>query len=401
MIQEKYEYVIVGGGLAGASSIKGIRELDNQGSVLLVCEESHLPYDRPPLSKKLWFEDSGEEDIILYDNEYYIKNNITVSLNTTVVSLNTKELTIVTNNGNTISYGKLLLATGGSPRRLAIPGGDLEGIYYYRYLDDYISLKNKAKANTRAVIIGGGFIGSEMAAALAMNDVQVTMLFPEKHICGRVFPDDLAFALHKKFEDKGVSIHAGDIPDSISKNGSTYITHSKNGEVIESDIIIAGIGILPSDKLAGDSGLAIDKGIIVDDTLRTSDRSVFAAGDVARFPYSSLNKSVRIEHWDNSLNQGELAGKNMAGENESYTYMPMFFSDLFDFGYEAVGDVNVDLEIISDWQTVNETGVLYYMKEGRVRGVMLCNVWEKVEEARELIRSGKVFKPDELIGLIH
>ncbi len=396
MNSKSYSYIIVGGGLAGVSAIKGIRELDQKGSILLISAEEHLPYDRPPLSKKLWLGAEKLEDISLHSSEYYEKNGVHLLLGHSVVSLDRNEKSLTVADKENYRYEKLLLAMGGTPRKMSIPGGDLKGLYHYRYLNDYLSLAKEVAANKRALVIGGGFIGSEMAAALATHHLAVTLLFPEEYICKRVFPESLGAAIGKKFGERGIEVRSGDLPVSIEKNGPVYKTHTKKGNIIESDLIVVGIGLLPSDGLAKEAGLKTDNGIIVDDQLRTLDGSIYAAGDIARFPYSTFHRLARIEHQDNALRQGHLAGRNMAGATESYTHMPFFYSDLFEFGYEAVGDVNSELEIIADWQVENETGVICYLKDDRVQGVMLCNVWESVEKARELIRSGRKIQKGDL-----
>lgn len=189
-----FDYVIVGGGLAGASAIQGIRELDTQGSIRLIGEETHLPYDRPPLSKKLWFGKARVEDIFIHDQRFYDDLGVSMMLGTRVVKLDTKEKSITVANGERYGFGKLLLATGTKPRQIAIPGGELEGICYYRTLDDYLRIKSEAKARHSVLIVGGGFIGSELAAALNSR-LEVTMIFPSATLCRRVFPEKLGLAV--------------------------------------------------------------------------------------------------------------------------------------------------------------------------------------------------------------
>lgn len=401
MSDQKYKYVIVGAGLGGASAVDGIRELDKEGSILIVGSESHLPYARPPLSKKLWVGQKEVEDIFIHDLAFYsADSNLDLVLESTITNLDASAKTVTDSQGNTYSYEKLLLATGGVPRMLNIPGGDLDSIYYYRYLDDFLRLKPDVQDEKPAVIIGGGFIGSEMAAALSVNKVEVTMIFPEPYLVSRVFPESLGMAIQEEYHKRGIRILAGDVPVSIEKNGEEFITRTKNGEEIESGIVIVGAGIMPSVELAEAAGLIIGNGVTVNEYLQTSDPDIYAVGDSAFFPYYVLGEQVRIEHWDNALSQGKLAGRNMAGATEPFTYMPYFFSDLFDFGYEAVGDVNSSLETFMDWEKENETGVIYYLKEGKVRGAMLCNVWGKLDAARELIKKGEQVTPEDLRGVI-
>jgi NADPH-dependent 2,4-dienoyl-CoA reductase/sulfur reductase-like enzyme len=400
MAEQSFTYIITGGGLAGASAIEGIRELDKKGSLLLIGREKHLPYDRPPLSKKLWFGKKKVEDIFLHTHEFYTQNNAAVAIGVTVKALDAVNKTVTDDKGKTYRFEKLLLATGGTPRTLPIPGGNLEGICYYRYLDDYLRIRQEASAGKSAVVIGGGFIGSEVAAALNINKVGVTMIFPDPYLVSRIFPEYLGRAIQDQYRSRGIKILAGEQPSVFSKNGKGFTTYTLSGKKIESDMVIVGIGITPSIDLAGAAGLQTGNGIVVNDYLQTSNPEIYAAGDNAFFPYQALGIHTRVEHWDNALNQGKWAGRNMAGARKPFTYMPYFFSDLFEFGYEAVGEVDAQLETFADWQKGNDTGVIYYLRDGKVRGAMMCNVWEKVEAARTLIRKGETMTPEKLRGLI-
>jgi 3-phenylpropionate/trans-cinnamate dioxygenase ferredoxin reductase component len=395
-----YTYIIVGSGLAGASAIDGIRERDKTGGILLIGAEKHLPYDRPPLSKKLWFGKKKVEEIYLHDESYYDRLNVTLALGISVTSIDARQKSITANSGSTYYYQKLLLATGGLPRTMNLPGGDSEGIFYFRTLDDYLRLRQASSEGKTAVVVGGGFIGSELAAALTINKVNVTMIFPEPILVSRVFPDYLGKAIQDDYLKRGVTLLAGEMPTSFSKKGNRFVTRTENGKEIESDMVVAGIGIALSLDLPRKAGLQTANGIIVDEYLQASLPDIYAAGDNAFFPYQALGRQTRVEHWDNAVNQGKWAGRNMAGAREPYTYMPYFFSDLFDFGYEAVGDVDSQLETFADWQKINEKGVIYYLRDSKVRGAMMCNVWDKVEAARALIRADQRVTKTSLRGMI-
>lgn len=362
-----YDYVIVGGGLTGASAVEGIRELDKTGSILLASEENHLPYDRPPLSKKLWFGKMKVEEIFLHDREFYNSHAVILALGTTMARIDPGKKTISNSNGETFGYGKLLLATGCKVRTLPIPGGDLDGICYFRNLDDYLRIRGVAAEGKSAVVVGGGFIGSELVAALSINKLKVTMIFPGTLLCDRVFPDYMGRAVQRRYLEKGVRILASDKPVSFSKNGDKFITRTEKGEKIESDLVIVGVGVTPEIELAKSAGLEVGNGIVVNEYLESSRPDIYAAGDNAFFPCQALGQSMRMEHWDNALNQGKWAGRNMAGAHEPFTYLPYFFSDLFEFGYEATGEVDSKMETFADWQKENDTGVIYYLRDGKVR----------------------------------
>jgi NADPH-dependent 2,4-dienoyl-CoA reductase/sulfur reductase-like enzyme len=199
---------------------------------------------------------------------------------------------------------------------------------------------------------------------------------------------------------RGIKVLVNEMPSAFAKAGGKFLTQTLSGVKLESDMVIAGIGIAPALELPRKAGLQTANGVIVNEYLEASLPGIYAAGDIAFFPYPALGKQTRVEHWDNALNQGKWAGRNMAGAREPYTYMPYFFSDLFEFGYEAVGEVDSRLETFADWQKENDTGVIYYLKDNKVRGAMMCNVWDKVEAARELIRKGEQVSKDSLRGLI-
>ncbi len=400
MAEQTYRYVIVGGGLTGGAAVDGIREVDADGSILLVGEESHLPYDRPDLTKKLWFGKKTLEQVFPHDRQYYLDRGVELALGDRAVALDAANKEVIDARGETYHYEKLLLATGGIPRSLPIPGSDLEGIYYYRYLDDYLRIRSEATPGKSALVIGGGFIGSEIAAALNMQGVAVSMLFPTAYICDRVFPVYLGEAMMARFREKGVSIFTGDAPVAFEKRNGRFLTTTREGRTLESNILIVGVGIMPATELAEDAGAEIEDGIAVNEYLDTSLPDVYAAGDNAFFPYEAFGRRTRVEHWDNAVTQGRWAGRNMAGAHEPYTHMPYFFSDLFEFGYEAVGDVDSRLQTYADWQKENDTGVIYYLEDSKVRGMMMCNVWDKVDAAREMIHRGESVSAESLRGVL-
>lgn len=399
-MKRKYGYIIIGGGLAGASAIKGIREHDKDGSILLLGAEPYMPYDRPPLSKKLWFGKKKVEDIFIDPPGFYEKNGVELRLGIRAVSLDAKARELKDETGGAYGYEKLLLATGASPRKLDIPGGSLKEVCYYRSLDDYSRMREKAAEGASAIVVGGGFIGSELAAALCVNKVSVTMIFPSPYLCSRVLPEALGRAVQDDFISRGVKVFAKTSPASFEYDEGRFTVKTADHRVFEADMLIVGAGVAPSVELAEGAGLKLGDGIDVDSRLRTSDPDIYSAGDAAYFPYRELGRKMRVEHWDNALSQGHLAGENMAGAAKEYVHMPYFFSDLFDFGYEAVGEVSSSLEVVPDWQEENKKGVLYYLKDGNIAGVMLCNIWDKVDEARALIRKKETVSAESLKGLI-
>lgn len=398
-MQTSHSYIVVGSGLAGASAIEGIRQIDPRGSILLFGVEKDLPYDRPPLSKQLWTGGKAVAEIVLHDDAFYNENGVGLRLGTEVTQIDPAAHTVRDEQDNVYRYDRLLLATGGTPRRLDILGGESEGISYYRTLHDYRQLRDAATEGSSVLVIGGGFIGSEMAASLCANKLAVTMIFPSSWLASRVFPESLGRYLTEQYRAKGVHVLTEDEPVSIYRNGNGYVTRTRAGLEIRRDLVVAGIGITPNISLAQAAGITTGNGVIVNEYLQTSAPDIYAAGDIALFPETGFGPR-RLEHWDNAVNQGKHVGRNMAGAHEPFTYVPFFFSDLFDFGYEAVGDIDSRLRTVADWQEENKTGVIYYLDGDRLRGAMMCNVWGKVDEARALIQQAQPVSAQSLRGAI-
>jgi 3-phenylpropionate/trans-cinnamate dioxygenase ferredoxin reductase component len=363
-------YVIAGGGMTAHAAAQGIRELDRQGSITMIGAEAHPPYARPPLSKALW-KGQAEDSVWLAPVA-----ELRLLSGRRAISIDRKAHRVTDDRGEAHPYDKLLLATGGTPRRLPF-GGDR--VVYYRTIDDYRRLRRPGR---RAVVIGGGFIGSEIAAALSMDGREVTMIFPEDGICARAFPKDLADFVTGYYREKGVQVLTGDVPTAIGDSGAV---RTKSGRDLAADVVVAGLGIAPETQIAEAAGLEVRDGIVVDEQLRTSDPDILAAGDVARFRSAVLEKDMRVEHEDNANTMGRLAGQGMTGATIAYRHVPMFYSDLFDLGYEAVGEIDSRLETFADWKVPFREGVVYYLRDGRVRGALLWNTWGQVDNARALL----------------
>ncbi|NJC96426.1 MAG: pyridine nucleotide-disulfide oxidoreductase [Anaerolineales bacterium] len=386
-----YKYLIIGGGLTGDAATRGIRELDADGSIGLISIEPDPPYMRPNLSKGLW-KGRPVEKIWRKTGE-----RAELILGRKATALDPQKKTVRDDKGDEYSYDKLLLATGGSPIHLPFGDGNL---IYFRDYQDYQHLRKLADEKEHFVVIGGGFIGSEIAAALTMVGKNVTMVFLEEAIGGLVFPGDLAHHLNDYYREKGVELIANDSVASVQKTGDRLEVRTGSGRLIETDGVVAGIGIRPNISLAQDAGLKIENGVVVNERLETSAPDVYAAGDAANFFHAGLGERTRVEHEDNAVFMGKLAGKNMAGANETHDHIPMFYSDLFDYGYEAVGKTSSKMETVSDWEEQYQKGVIYYLDEGRVRGVVLWNVWKQVDNARALMLEKGPFKAEDLKGRI-
>ncbi len=389
---QSFPYLIIGGGMAADAAVKGIREIDADSPIAVIGAEPDPPYKRPPLTKKLWL-GKPVDSIWLHTED----SGIDFMPNRRVVSIAPQNKLVTDDQGNNYSFGKLLIATGATPRRMPI---ESDAIIYYRTFQDYRRLRELTETGERFAVIGGGFIGSEIAASLTMNGKHVVMLFPEDTIGAKIYPSDLARYVTDFYRRQSVEVRSGEtVTGVVSANGRHTLTTSL-GSKIEVDGIVAGIGVEPNTALASSAGLPIDNGIAVDEFLNAGHPDIYAAGDVASFQSEALGRRVRVEHEDNAVTMGGWAGRAMAGDARPYTHLPYFYSDMFELGYEAVGDTSSKLETYADWQEQFRKGVVYYLQDGRVRGALLWNVWDMVPAARELISQPGPHTPESLKGRI-
>lgn len=377
-----YKYLIVGGGITADAAVRGIRDIDTDEPIGLISEETDGPYRRPWLSKGLW------KDKVL--DKVWLKTGdrgVDMYLGRRIDRVHETENRVFDSQGDAFTFDTLLLATGVRSRQLA-PASDR--IIAFRTIDDYRRLRELTQTGDRFAVIGSGFIGSEIAAALAMNGKQVDLIFPDSAIGSRLFPAGLADFITDRYRAEGVTVR-----DRMKVAGVTEyadrvevaligVDGSPAGS-IDVDAVVSGIGVETNTELAESAGLRLKKGIVVDRRLRTSRPNIFAAGDVAWFYQPALRKHVRIEHENNAQKMGRTAGRAMAGKAEPYDHLPFFYSDLFDLGYEAVGEVDSRLEMTEDWSDRYQTGRVFYTRDGRVRGVLNWNVWDMVDDARERI----------------
>jgi NADPH-dependent 2,4-dienoyl-CoA reductase/sulfur reductase-like enzyme len=385
---KKYRYLIIGGGMTTKAAIDGIRSIDKDGTIGVISEEEYEPYERPPLTKGLWNDTKIDEIFLTID-----KKNLKFHLKTIAKKINREKKIVIDSEGEEYQYDKLLIATGASPRRIS---DDSDRIIHFRDLNDYKKLRQLTEKYSNFGIIGGGFIGSEIAAALTKSEKRVTMFFLEKGVGGLIFPENLAIHLNNYYETHGVFV----LPET-----SVGQIHEIENEVririldkeYSFDAVIIGIGVHPNVELLESIDIEIENGVKVDKYLRTSDPNIYAAGDVANFYSPDLDKRIRVEHEDNAYTQGEIAGKNMAGAKQAYTHLSFFYSDLYDYGYEAVGILSSKLDMIEDWKDNHNEGVVYYLQNEVVVGVLLWNTWDQVDHARELIASKKKMKKEDLI----
>lgn len=377
---EHFDYVIVGAGVAAARAATGIRSVDPTGSIVLLGAEPDPPLYRPDLSKTLWLRPDAQ-----LSDSFLDVGDAELRLGSEVVALDVDDHAVRLADGGVVRYGKLLLATGAEPRTTDLPPGPR--VIHHRTAADLRALKDLLVPDTSVVVVGGGYIGGEMTAALVANGAQVTMVLDTDYVQETLFPPRLARAVTADFGARGVRmVHALVSGGEVTDAGVTVRTD--DGTEITADVAVVGIGVVPRTELAEQAGIELDEehgGILVDEHLRTSAPDVWAAGDVASYPDVRLGRR-RVEHVDAAETMGTAAGRSMAGADEPYEHTPFFWSDLFDFGYEAVGETSTRLETVEDFvDDGHDTGVVYYLDGGRVRGALLWNVWDSVPLAQALI----------------
>ena len=375
-LQATYDHIIVGGGVAADKAARAIHERTPDAAVLILTRDPEGPVSRPDLTKTLWLDEStGLEDIDLGtagDTGAQLVTGVTVT------AVDPSAHTVTTDGGTTVSYGTLLLATGASARTLADAKGGADGrVTYIRSVSDYRDLRSKVSEGTRVAVVGGGYIGSEIAVALHAVGATVDIYTPDDRLLGHMFPASVTDHLEEVYADKGVTVHHGFLLDHLDTSGETLSLVPENGDATTADLVVIGFG--------ADAGLTVeDDAVAVDASLRTSDPDIFAAGDIIEFTDPLLGRR-HVEHVDNAEQSGEIAGKNMAGDAATYDYTPLFFSDIFDDGYEAVGTLSTDLDTLEDWNDDHTAAVIYYLDGGIARGVLLWNTWDSVPKAREVM----------------
>jgi len=392
-------FVIVGASLAGAKAAETLRAEGFDGRVVLIGEETERPYERPMLSKEYLRGDKPAAKLYVHEQGFYAENDIELLTGTRVASLDTGAHEITLQDGSRMPYSRLLLATGATPRRIPVPGAELQGVRYLRRRSDSDALRAAIKAASRVVVIGAGWIGSEVAASARQLGAEVAIVAPEAVPLERVLGPQLGGVYRDLHAEHGVDLHLSTQIEAIVGNGVAQGVRTMDGDVIEGDLIVVGVGVSPRDELAQYAGLSLDNGIVVDEFLRTSAPDVFAAGDVAAAWNPMYNRRIRMEHWANALNQGQTAGHNMLSQDSqitAYTKLPYFYSDQYDLGMEYNG-------YASDWDRVVIRGDLaareflaFWLKDGRVLAGMNANIWDQSDDIKALIRSGASVDLDRL-----
>ncbi|ATG50228.1 N-acylamino acid racemase [Brachybacterium vulturis] len=396
-LEARYDHVIIGGGVAADSAARAIRTAEPDATIAILSADPHSPVYRPALSKDLWTgEDPDPESQELHTAE---ETGATLFTSTLVTELLPHSHSVVTARGQLTHYKKALLATGSSARH--VPDVHDDRVVCLRTVGDYRHLRGLAKDGARIVVVGGGYIGTEIAAALTRTGAQVTLAHAGQHLLEHMFPASITGHLEQTFSEHGITVVPGFRLLGID-TGDELVLHSGAAESLHADAAVLGLGAELNTNLAEHGGLDLDLGaVVVDPYLRTSAPDVYAAGDVALFDDPLLGLR-HVEHVDHAQASGAAAGKNMAGAEEAYEYTPLFFSDLFDDGYEAVGRLDASMEMREVWNQDRIAAVVHYLEDGRVEGVLLWNTWDSVDRAREVIAASQngQLTPEELDGQI-
>ncbi len=384
---KQVKYLLIGGGLASFHAAKMLRRNDPDGSILIVSEEDLPPYDRPPLSKEILRGERTPEEVVYESAAKLAEQSIDLALGTRVERLDPAAKTVTLADGETVTYEKALIATGGRPIRLPVRGADLAGVHYLRDAADAIAISKDATPGSRAVIIGGGFIGIESAASLSQRGVTVTVIEALPHIWARFCDETLAGFFQGHCADQGISFLTSEMAAEIKGDDRVRSVVTKSGQTIECDFICIGIGIVPNVELAQEAGLAVDNGIVVDEHLRTSDPDIYAAGDVINYYDTVFAKRRRVEHWGHAEYAGQVAAQNMAGGDASYDFLSYVWSDIYDLRIEFAGDESERDQVLVRGRPGEGPFTVFYLKEGVLTAYFAINTQPRDFAAyRQLIR---------------
>ena len=393
---DRRHFVVVGASQAGCWISKTLRQEGFKGKITMIGEESYYPYERPPLSKDVLLGKTDIESTYFFKPESYKDDDIDVLLNTRVQKISCSDKNILLQDGRLLSWDRLALATGSRVRRLEVEGSGLDGIHYLRSLNDTRVIKESAKPDSTVVIVGGGWIGLECAATLKTLGCNPIVIESSDRLCARAVAPDISAWMNDFHTKNGIDIRLNTSVKSFKGDGSvTRVCLSDNSQIDCSSVVI-GIGVLPNVELAEEAGLLVDNGIVVDDLCATSDKDIFAAGDVANHPNNFLKQRVRLESWDNAMKQGISAGISMLGKGKSYSEIPWFWSQQFDANIQIIGIPDSwDEAVVRGTKTANEF-TEFYLKDNQIVGAVAVNNNREIRVTKRLMQSGKKIESADL-----
>ncbi len=383
-------FLLIGGGLASHRAAKQLRKSDADASITLVGDEPHVPYDRPPLSKEFLRGEKARDALLFDPEQYFSDQRIDLLLGVAVRQLDPANKTAVLANDETITFEKALIATGGRPVRLRLPGGDLPGVYYLRTLDDSAAIHAEASPGRRAVFVGAGFIGMEVAASLTQRGLHVTVIEAQPHIWARFADATLAGFFQEYCAEKGVIFYTNEMVTEIRGAGRPSAVVTRSGKEIPCDFVCIGVGIVPNVELAQQAGLEVDNGIVVNECLQSSHPDIYAAGDVANYLDPIFSKRRRVEHWGHAEYCGILAAQNMAGASKPYDLLTYVWSDIFDLHLQFAGDESEYDRALLRGRFEDKSFTVLFFKENILTAYFAINTTAKDFLAfQRLIRSKK------------
>ncbi|MET0306137.1 MAG: FAD-dependent oxidoreductase [Solirubrobacterales bacterium] len=389
MADREVDFLLVGGGLASAQCAAELRKRGAEGSILLAGREPEPPYERPPLSKEYMRGEAGREDAYVNSPAWYGENGVELRTGVNVMSLDPAARTAKLQGGEEVGFGKALLATGAMVNILRVEGAENEGIHYLRAFGNSDAIRADAEAAEHVVLIGGSYIGTEVAASLTAKGVKCSIVMMEDVALSRTFGEDAGRWFQQRLEAHGVDVHGGEELEAFEGDGRVKAVLTKSGKAIECDAVVVGAGVRPDAMLAQRAGLEVDDGIVCDSKLATSAEGIYAAGDCCSYESVVHGRRIRVEHWDVAMQQGMHAAGNMLGEDRDYDVVPYFFSDLADWAsLEYVGPAKDWDEEIWRGDHDGEEFSLWYLKDGRVAGALTVGRSEDLAEARRLIADG-------------
>jgi 3-phenylpropionate/trans-cinnamate dioxygenase ferredoxin reductase component len=379
-------FVIVGASLAGAKAAETLRAEGFDERVVLIGAEHERPYERPPLSKDYLRGEVDRETVYVHPDGYYAEHDIELRLGRTAVSLNTAARELALDDGERLRYDRLLLAIGAEPRRLSIPGGELEGVLYLRSVADCDALRGRLDRGGRVVVIGAGWIGAEVAASARQRGLEVTVIDPLTVPLERVLGAEVGGIYRDIHREHGVRMLLGTGVEAFEGATAVERVRTTDGHELDCDFVVVGVGVQPRTALAAQAGLAVDNGILVDEHLQTGTPGVFAAGDAANAHHPFYGERIRVEHWANALHQGPIAARAMLGEADVYDRLPYFFSDQYDVGMEYAGFARTWDRVVFRGDPATREFIAFWLVEDRVVAGMNANVWDVTDPIQRLIR---------------
>ena len=389
MADRDADFLLIGGGMAGANCAAELRRKGVEGSIVLVGREPEPPYERPPLSKEYMRGEAERSDAYVNGADWYAENGVDLLTGTNVMALDAGARTAKLQGGEEVGFDKALIATGATVNILRVDGSALEGIHYLRAFGNSDAIRKEAAEAERVVLIGGSYIGCEVAASLTAMGRSCAIVMMEEEPLSRVFGDEVGRWFRAVLESKGVEIHGGEELELFEGDGRVRAVVTKGGRTVEGDTVVIGAGVKPDVMLAEKAGLAVDNGIVCDSKLETSVEGIYAAGDCCSYDSVVHGRRLRVEHWDVAMQQGQAAARNMLGAAADYDVVPYFFSDLADWtSLEYVGPAEDWDELV--WRGDRDAGefLVWYLKDGRVAGALSIDRSADLGEARRLLADG-------------